>query len=120
MNQFYSHHDNWEDFKNGMYCGTISNDTGLSDKAKSLLCNPDLFYSTIKKMIVDWPIATKVNLTNKGINRRSWLGHAACSFLYNVPEIITRIAWKEMNEVQQFEANTVAEKCIIEFEQTYA
>ncbi len=120
MDQYYSHHDNWEDFKSGMYCGTTDKNPDLIEKAKSLLSDNDLFYNTLKEILIKWPVASKVNLTNKGINRRSWLGHAACCYLYSIPEIITRKAWNELNELQQFNANTVAERFILEYEKDHA
>lgn len=120
MEQFYSHHDNWEDFKNGMYCGTSDNNQEQIEKAKSLLSDSDLFYKTMHELLIKWPISSKVNLTNKGINRRSWLGHAACNFMYSIPEIVTRKAWNELSEIQQFNANTIAERFINEYENSHA
>lgn len=108
----------WEDFKNGMYCGTTDNDPDLIEKAKSLLSNTKLFYSTAKEILTRWPISSSVNLSNVGINRRAWIGQAACSYLHSVPETLTRVAWMELNDIQRFEANTVAEKIILIYEQT--
>lgn len=116
MKQFFEHYEKWEDYQNGMYCGTFENNAELIEKAKSLLSNPSLFYETALKLITSWPIATKINLTNLGCNRRAWLGQAACSYLHNVPEILTRQAWVELNELQRFEANSVAEKIIVLYE----
>ncbi len=119
MKQFYAHYNDWEDYKHGMYSGSMNSKVELIEKAKEVLSDSNLFYNTLQKVIVSWPIATKVNMTNKGTNRRSWLGHAACSYLHNVPEVITRLAWGELDESVRFSANTVAEKVISEYETNY-
>ena len=115
MKQHFAHFERWEDYQNGMYCGTVENDNTKIELAKSLLRDPSEFYNTLQKVLREWPVATLVNLTNIGINRRAWLGQAACSYKYQVPEIMTRIAWGELNEIQRFEANSVAEKVIAEY-----
>lgn len=116
MNQFFTHYTNWEDYQNGMYCGTIQRDETQVNRAKAILSNTDLFGEILSKLVNQWPISSKVNLTNNGINRRAWLGAAACCFDSSVTEINTRYAWNELNDSQQFQANTVAERVISEFE----
>lgn len=115
MKQYFTHYENWEDYKNGMYCKTIDRDETQISKAKEILANPQIFKLVLLDLIEEWPISTKVNLTNQSINQRAWLGAAACCFKYGVTEINTRYAWNELNEIQKFEANTVAESIIIHY-----
>lgn len=116
MQQFYAPYSQWEDFNNGMYCSTVTKDENQIIKAKSLLSNPIEFKNTLIKLLKDWPISTKVNLTNKGANRRAWLGAAACNHKHGVTEINTRYAWGELNDIQRFNANTIAELIITDYE----
>lgn len=116
MNQFFTHYENWEDYKNGMYYGTLNRDEEQIVNAKKILSDPSTFKNILVDLIKQWPVASKVNLTNSSINRRAWLGAAACNFKFNVTETNTRYAWNELNESQQFQANTVAESIITEFE----
>jgi len=117
MKQYFAEYTKWEDFKNGMYCGTATiRDEEQIKKAKEILSNPDLFREILVDLIIQWPISTRVNLTNTGTNRRAWLGAAACSFKHEVTEVQTRFAWNELNELQQFEANSIAESIITQFE----
>lgn len=116
MKQFYSHYENWEDFKNGMYCATVTRDNEQVNKAKSVLSNPRLFEVILEKVLIDWPIASMVNLTNEGMNRRAWLGAAACNFEHGVTEINTRFAWGELNDLQRSQANDIAEIIIKKYE----
>jgi hypothetical protein len=117
MKQVYEHYKKWEDYQNGMYCLTVLRDEKQVMQAKKILSNPKLFNSILDKLIVSWPISSAVNLTNKSINRRAWLGAAACSFQYGVTEVNTRNAWSELNDLQRFNANTVAEIIIKKYEE---
>ena len=120
MNQFYSHYENWEDFKNGMYCiSKQSNEKELINNAIVILSDNDMFFETCKELLQNWPISIKVNLTNRQCNRKAWLGQAACSYKFNVPEILTRISWNKLSKIKQFQADQIALKIINYFELTY-
>lgn len=117
MKQYYHKYTDWEDYKNGMY-----NDYELSKKEDLIIMSVDLlkdksrFYSVATKMVNEWRISAKVNLTNKDINRRSWIGQAACCFNHGCPELLTRIAWSILTEKERILANKVADKVILEYE----
>jgi hypothetical protein len=118
MKRNYHNYTTWEDYKNGMY----NLDTSQSEEkiylAKHLLTHLDLFYEVAQKVIICWPIATSENLTNTGCNREAWLGQASCSYKYGVPEILTRVAWKQLTEEERINANKIASLCIKEYENT--
>ena len=117
MKQFYSHYENWEDYKNGMYCiETKPNELELINNAIVMLSNVFLFNDTCKEILINWPIAVKVNLTNKQCNRKAWLGQSACNYKFNTPEILTRQAWSRLTDLQRYEADNVALKIIKNFE----
>lgn len=111
------HYEKWEDYKAGMFALTdvIDKDKKVIG-AIQLLSNEGAFYDILKEVMIRWENATSVNLTNKGQNRRAWLGAAACMFKCNTPEYLTRIAWNLLNKDVQDKANAVAEKIIMEFE----
>ncbi len=119
MNQIYHPYHLWEDYKNGMYSLTFSDENLLIDNATKVLSSNSLFDSICEELIIAWPISTEVNLTNVSCNRRAWLGQAACCFKYSVPEILTRVAWNRLNADQQKTANLVAEKHIINYENKF-
>ena len=116
MEQFYITYEKWEDYNNGMYCLTVGRDEYQIIRAKSILSNPEKFKEILFRLIDQWPISTKVNLTNKSINRNAWLGAAACSFEYGVTEINTRHAWAELNDIQRYKANEVADLIVKHYE----
>lgn len=116
MKQVFTHYEKWEDFQAGMYSLL-----DIPDKDKkvigaiNLLSNPNDFYEASKQVLENWKVATEVNFTNKQQNRRAWLGAAACMFIHNTPEYLTRIAWNLLNKDIQDRANLIAEKVINEY-----
>ena len=120
MKQYFEQYTFWEDYLNGMYEIPLKSDgDGLVILSIKMLTDKELFLSTCKDILINWPISTMVNLTNKQCNRRAWLGQAACNYRFKVPEICTRIAWSKLTPIQQFEASLIAEKIIINFEMNY-
>ena len=107
----------WEDYQNGMYSGSLENIDLLLPKAVELLSNHDFFYKNALKMMLEWVVCVDYNLTNTSSNRRAWIGQATCSYVYKVPEVITRIAWSELNDIQQNKANFAANKIIKIYEE---
>jgi len=109
--QYYSHYKKWEDYQNGLYSDFLDSEKGVSD-AFYLLTNPDVFASVCDDLLLQWSVSTLVNMTNPNINKRAWIGQAACCFKYGVPEHLTRLAWSQMTTEQRFSANCVAESKI--------
>jgi len=117
VRQIYAHYKEWEDYQNGMYEPTTKdNEDKLVELAERLLKNPDKFYSVGLKMIGKWIVSANVNLTNKTSNRRAWIGQASCCFEYGVPEVLTRIAWGNLDAPERMKANAIADKIIKSFE----
>ena len=81
-----------------------------------MLRNNKLFYDTCVELLKNWRIASDVNMTNCDINRRAWLGAAACCYKFKVPEIATRIAWNNLTDQEQEAANKIAQNIINDYE----
>ncbi|NBW35029.1 MAG: hypothetical protein EBR30_08420 [Cytophagia bacterium] len=116
MKQVFTHYEKWEDFQAGMYSllDIVDKDKKVIG-AINLLSNENDFYIASKQVLENWKIATEVNFTNKQQNRRAWLGAAACMYVHNTPEYLTRIAWNLLNKDIQDRANLIAEKVINEY-----
>jgi hypothetical protein len=119
MKRIYSMFIDWEDYQNGMYSGSMVNIEYLLPKAIELLSDDCLFFQKGLEMILNWKICTDYNLTNTSLNRRAWIGQATCCYVHKVPEIITRLAWSEMEEISQIKANAKANKIIKIYEERY-
>jgi hypothetical protein len=107
----------WEDYQAGMYrVPKKKKQQKFIDRAKALLTNCGLFYQVGLCIFREWPVATQVNLTNTSANRRAWLGQAACCYMYRVPELMTREAWKQLDEDERQKANEVADRLVSYYE----
>jgi hypothetical protein len=73
----------------------------------------------MRKVIKQWPISCEHNLTAVTMNRKAWLGHAACALAIKCPEDIVRQAWSHLTEEQQRKANEQAERTIKAWEKRY-
>lgn len=117
MKQYFTDYKNWEDYQNGMWKPYPKEDeSDLINDAIKCLNNPK---ESMTRVIKEWVIATKVNLTNLGCNRKSWLGQAACCIEYRVPESLTRIAWNSLPDGVKKSANLIAKQIIEEWERNY-
>jgi hypothetical protein len=117
LKQVFEHYEKWEDYKAGMFTtSTIQNKEEKILLSVNLLSSEKDFYEASLRMINDWEICTNVNLTNKGQNRRAWIGAATCMHKHGAPEYITRIAWSLLDKEVQIKANLIADKLIHEFE----
>lgn len=120
MYQYFENYIYWEDYINGMYDFPKKEDEILLiSLAIEMLTNNELFLNTCKEILIDWTISSRVNLTNKQCNRKAWLGQAACNYKFNVPEILTRIAWGKLSDIQKYNADAIALKIINHFELSY-
>lgn len=120
MKRYYKEYIYWEDYLNGMY--NIPNDKQKDIEVLNsikILSNENIFLETCLKVIKQWKISTKINLTNKSCNRQAWLGQACCSYLYKSTELSTREAWMQLTEIQRQNANKIADKIIKHFELNY-
>lgn len=116
MKRFYAPYTEWEDFKNGMY--EVPPKEGFSDyvqKGVYLLSDKAKFLEASKRVIMEWPIASRVNLTNPSCNRRAWIGQAACSIDHKSTETHVRKSWSLLTQRQQAEANEIADIVINSF-----
>lgn len=59
-----------------------------------------------------FPVACEHNLSDLGMNRQAWIGHAACYLATGCPEYITRQAWAKLTADQQIDANAKADIAI--------
>ena len=108
MKRIFHHYELWEDYHNGMYDESKEGRKERVEKAVKILGTPKICKRAMEKVIEEWKIATEYNLSNAELNRKAWLGQAACSCYGGVHEDETREAWGIMTEQQRIEANMIA------------
>lgn len=87
--------------------------SALMDAAEVLMANPDAFRAACVRASLEWPISTSVALTTPGLNKKAWLGHAACYLATGSTEDVTRLAWHRLDEDEQRSANVAADEAIV-------
>ena len=112
MQRIFHHFSLWEDFHAGMYDENKDGRQERVRKAAHILGTPDICRVAMEKVVSEWKISTEYNLSNAEINRKAWLGQAACSCYGGVHEDETREAWGIMTEAQRIEANKIAAEII--------
>lgn len=90
----------------------------IEDCKQTLSC-PQWLEQVMRVVVHSWEIAAEQNLTNLARNRQAWLGQAACCFVHGAPEYLTKIAWGELTEDQQKNANIVADSVIQTWEKAW-
>jgi hypothetical protein len=120
MRRVYYPYWEWEDYHSGMW-RKVSNDEHDSflQKAIELTSKSELYGSFMLQVLDLYPKACEHNLTDTGMNRRAWIGHAACSIAINCPEYIVREAWWLLTQEQRDKADEKAEQAIRKFETAY-
>lgn len=112
MQRIFHHFSLWEDYHAGMYDESKDGRAERVQKAAEILGTPDTCRKAMEKVVTEWQKATEYNLSNLEINRKAWLGQAACCCWAGVHEDETREAWGVMTEEQRIEANKIAAEII--------
>jgi hypothetical protein len=116
----WHHYLKWEDFQNGMYRTLYGEEKKeYLRKAIEFTGNAELYGDWMLQVVEKWPISCEQNLTDTGMNRQAWIGHAACCMAIGCPEDITREAWSELTDQQRDEANAKADFAIELWEAIY-
>ncbi len=108
MERIFHHYNLWEDYHAGMYDESKNGRQERVKKAAYILGTPEVCREAMEKVVAEWQRATEYNLSNAEINRKAWLGQAACSCYAGIHEDETREAWGIMTEAQRIEANRIA------------
>jgi hypothetical protein len=112
MERIFHHFNKWEDYHAGMYDESKDGRAERVIKAAEILGTPDICREAMEKVVAEWKIATEYNFSNAEINRKAWLGQAACCIYAGIHEDETREAWGIMTEAQRIEANRIAAEII--------
>lgn len=108
MERIFHHYNKWEDYHAGMYDESKDGRSERVKEAARILGTPEICREAMEKVINEWEKATEFNLSNAEINRKAWLGQAACCCYAGIHEDETREAWGIMTEAQRVEANRIA------------
>lgn len=111
--------DMWEEIEHGMWDSPRDASSQLTT-AVDFTGNAPLYGSYMRRVVREWPNSCRNALTDYSLNRKAWLGHAACALAHRLPESIVRKAWGHLTDEQRFLANREAAGAIAEWEHAYA
>ena len=109
----------WEEIGYNMW-GDVSDAAGFLEKAIAFTGDHELYGHHMTLVALNWPFSCENALTDYSMNRKAWIGHAACALGIGCPEDITRKAWGFLTNEQRTLANAEAEAAIELWERNYA
>lgn len=115
MERIYHPVSKWEEMTHNMW-GSVSDKSAALEQAIKFTGDHKLYGSYMDRVVVEWKYSCENALTDKSINRRAWLGHAACALAIQLPENIIREAWGHLSEKQRVLANNEAARAIAYWE----
>lgn len=118
MKRVYHPIDLWEELPAGMWA-TVSDRKAHLKRAIAFTSDHKKYGRFMLKVAIEWPFSCENALTDKKLNRKAWIGHAACAMAIGCPEDITREAWGHLTESQRELANREADRVIRAWEFAY-
>lgn len=116
--QVFVHYELWEDYHAGMWRKLPKEEEqGYREVAIKFTGDHTRYGQAMIRVVNEWPNTCLHNLTNPSINKRAFIGHAACALVINCPEYIVRQAWGFLTDEQRILANEQADNAIKLWEQ---
>jgi len=119
FNRVYRPYWDWEEVNANMW-GAVKNSKAATKKAVVFTGDHRLYGRFMMRVVNEWPNSCENALTDYSLNRKAWVGHAACALALGIPENITRLAWGKLTDEQRLLANKEAERAIQHWEYNYA
>ncbi len=110
--------DEWEEIGFNMW-GSVESRRDYLRRAVIFTGNHRLYGRYMQRVVKEWPRSCLNALTDQGLNKRAWIGHAATALALRCPEDITRQAWSHLTHEQQVLANRQADRAIQSWEMRY-
>ena len=107
--------DTWEEIGCNMW-GEVADRRLFLQRATLFTGNHRLYGRYMLRVTNEWPNSCMNALTDYNLNRRAWIGHAACALAIRCPEDITRQAWGLLTDEQRLLANRQADRAIQSWE----
>jgi len=99
--------------------GSVDDKSTALHEAIKFTGDHKLYGSYMIKVVEQWKYSCENHLTDQNINRRAWVGHAACAMALSCPEDLTRKAWGYLTDEQRFLADREADSAIELWEELY-
>lgn len=115
----YRHVEEWEEVSANMW-GEATDPRSMLEQAIAFTADHVAYGAFMHRVAEEWPVSCENALTDSSLNRKAWIGHAACALAIACPEDITRKAWGFLTDEQRLLANKAAERAILAWAERYA
>lgn len=113
IKQVWHNYNEWECYKAGMWRKENSNYEAVNLPDIVSFTGDHIKYGEAMMDVVrSWYTTCSHHLTNPVINKKAFIGHAACCFKFGWPEYLVRSAWNQLSKDQQKLANEKAQTAI--------
>lgn len=119
MKRIYHPINQWEEIAHGMW-SDVSDRADWLQKAVEFTGDHKKYGHYMMRVIAEWPASCENALTDLALNKRAWVGHAACALAIGCPEDITRQAWGMLTDEQRLLANKAADRALRAWDRAYA
>lgn len=103
----------WEDWRAGMWRRVLPDEEERFVEAAVQFTGDAMLYGSFMLRVTrEWPFSCEHNLTERAMNRRAWVGHAAACIAIGCPEYLTRRAWWMLTQEQRDAADAQATEAI--------
>lgn len=121
MRRIYHPYWQWEDYKAGMWRKLAADEESeMLQLAIDFTGDAEQYGSFMLRVANEYIYACEHNLSDTGMNRRAWIGHAACNLAIHCPEYLTRRAWWMLTPEQRIAADAKADEAIAHWERRQA
>lgn len=118
LERVYHPYWNWEEIDHNMW-GSVEDTATYLRRVLKLTSDHRRYGRFMERVIHEWPVSCENALTDKNLNRKAWVGHAACALALACPEDIVRKAWGMLTDEQRTLANGEADRAIQAWENAY-
>lgn len=119
MKRIYHPVHEWEEIAANMW-GTVDDREGALETSVQVTGQPTLYGLFMRRVLSEWPVSCENALSDRSINRKAWIGHAAIALGFAIPEDVVRQAWGYLSDEQRKLANAEAAYCIETWERSQA
>ena len=120
IERVFYHYSFWECYRNGMWRKLESGEErDMLSLAVEFTGDDEAYGAAMLRVVNEWPVTCKHHLSDLGLNRRAFVGHAAACLAHGLPEYITRQAWALLTDDQRVRANRRADIAIEAWENAH-
>lgn len=101
----------WEEIPANMW-GDVTDREAYLARAIEFTGDHKRYGSFMRRVVSEWPFSCENALTDHALNKKAWIGHAACALALGCSEDITREAWGRLTDEQRLLANKEAARAI--------